>query len=268
MDEVFDKTPRFNNEMINRKKPSPTLVNGRKKLIGELLEHLGEKHLGMADTNLPKMSVYRTILLNTGLYLKRGEETTIDAEKPVEFWGFTLPIEIHEDPNLRHVWQIFEDFFNTANSTSPSFTSLIDQLIAPPIGLRRGIIPVLLTCAIQAFGRSISISYKGIYVKIIESSTIEGICATPDDYSLNLVALTPNQDKYIDGVFKCFKTPNYVHAEETDKIRLCYDAISKWKNELKDVVGNIASSPSGPSKLTRSFWQCISKVTDPVTILL
>lgn len=41
MREVYSLTPRLNNEMINRKKPSATLVNSRKKLVLAILERYG-----------------------------------------------------------------------------------------------------------------------------------------------------------------------------------------------------------------------------------
>lgn len=256
MNKVFDKTPRLNNEVINRKKPSAQQVNGRKKMMLNVLEKLGTEDFGMEEGNRPKNSVLRTIVLNTGLYIENDGE-----------WAFATPSQIG-DPNLKHVWEIFEDFFSTSHSAPASFTTLLQQLIAPPIGLRQGLIPVLLTCAIQAFGRSISLSHKGRYIKIIDPSVIENICKNPSDYNLRVLALNTKERKYLEGLYKCFKAEDYEHAEETDMIRLCYDAINKWKSDLKQIVGHVALSQTGTTKVTKRFWQSINKTIDPVTILL
>ncbi len=52
MENVFSSTPIINNEMIVRKKPTPTLINSRKKLLLGLLERHGRKTLESRGTFL------------------------------------------------------------------------------------------------------------------------------------------------------------------------------------------------------------------------
>jgi hypothetical protein len=67
MDSVFNKTPRINNEIIVRKKPSPVVTNARKKLVLGILERCGQDELGIQG-NFPDKSMFRTVLLHTGIY--------------------------------------------------------------------------------------------------------------------------------------------------------------------------------------------------------
>ena len=67
MDSVFFKTPKINNEMINRKKPSAALVNSRKKLTLAILERYGREQLGI-EGYFPDKSMFNTVLLHTSMY--------------------------------------------------------------------------------------------------------------------------------------------------------------------------------------------------------
>ena len=61
MQRIFLYTPKINNEMIVRHKPTPTLVNSRKKLLLGILERSGQEMMGIKG-NYPDASMFRTIL--------------------------------------------------------------------------------------------------------------------------------------------------------------------------------------------------------------
>ena len=88
MVEVFAHCPRINNEMIVRHRPSAIVVNARKKLMLGILERSGMEGLGI-EGNFPDSSMFRCVLLHTGLYRQDNGR-----------WRYAEPEEL-EDPGLR-----------------------------------------------------------------------------------------------------------------------------------------------------------------------
>ena len=110
MQRIFRYTPRINNEMIVRHKPTPTLINSRKKLLLGILDRSGQEMMGIKG-NPPEASMFRTILLHTGLYYTdKGEG-----------WKYALPDQV-KDPGLQKVWRknsaAFHSFIGKAQGIS------------------------------------------------------------------------------------------------------------------------------------------------------
>ena len=61
------KTPIIQNELINRRKISGAVTTARKKLIQAMLENGDQENLGITGYP-PEMSIYRSLLWNTGIH--------------------------------------------------------------------------------------------------------------------------------------------------------------------------------------------------------
>jgi hypothetical protein len=64
MRHVYFMTPKINNEMIVRHRPSPQIVNARKKLLLGILERSGTANVGITG-NFPDASMFRSVLVHT-----------------------------------------------------------------------------------------------------------------------------------------------------------------------------------------------------------
>ena len=107
MEKVFPKTPVINNEMINRCRPTPALVNARKKLTMAILERHGRERLGL-EGYFPDRSIFNTVLLRTGLYRRDTKSGG---------WHYAHERSIKE-PGLRSVWGILRRFLTTPSTHS------------------------------------------------------------------------------------------------------------------------------------------------------
>ena len=251
MDKVFPKTPIINNEMINRCKPTPALVNARKKLTLAILERHGRERLGL-EGYFPDRSIFNTVLLRTGLYCQ---------DQKSERWHYVHERSIKE-PGLRSVWGVFRRFLTTPSSHPTTFDTLIGELVSPPYGVRLGVIPVLLAAALRAFPSAISIMHKGNYLNDILPSDIEGICKSPRDYQLLVLDVDASKQKLLRGLHKHLsKVANY-EIEENDLVRHCYDVLVAWKHQLPPA----AFTTGRLTENTSNFRQAISRTTDPVQL--
>ncbi|MBL25304.1 MAG: hypothetical protein CMM48_15580 [Rhodospirillaceae bacterium] len=223
MRDVFPSTPEISSEMVVRRTPSSVVVNARKKVELGLLERYGQEHLGI-EGNFADKAVFQCVFHRTGLYLQDGTR-----------WRLAEPSEI-ELPGLQAVWENTRLFF-VEPGKNKSLRRFIDQLRAPPFGVREGLIPLFLAAGFKAFPRAIVIRHKGAFVEDLLPSVIEDACKNPDDYALDVLALGARQEKYLRGLLKLFSGENGARkAPEEDLMRSCADALVEWHHRLPEAA--------------------------------
>jgi hypothetical protein len=220
LSQVFTQTPRFNNEMIVRHRPSPNIVNSRKKLVLGVLERYGQDRLGL-EGEFADASMFRTILLNTGLY---------DQDKSGR-WRFVQPAELDDD-RLQTVWSSFKELLTTPQKKPKDLVKFIRGLQEPPVGLRFGVIPILFAAALTAFPSPLSIvKSNGDYLGDIRPSDIEDLCKSPQSFRLTVLPIGLEERSYLANIRDLYSTDVVSSDEPLDFVRACYDAIELWKHE-------------------------------------
>lgn len=250
MQRVFCYTPKINNEMIVRHKPTPTLVNSRKKLLLGILERSGQEMLGI-EGNPPEASMFRTILLHTGLYYTDKEEG----------WKYAFSGQV-EDSGLQKVWSKIQQFFTDSSEKPKDIPDLFDKLMEPPFGIRAGLLPILFAAGLKAFPSVHSLRYKGSYISDILPSEIEQLCREPEGYEFIVLDLDQIKRDYLNAVLELFDTQAR-SVTGNDLIRACYDALENWKAGLP--TG--ALSTRYLTEKTRCFQSILRHPSDPVRLL-
>ena len=257
MREVYPLTPRVKNELIVRRRLRPAIVNSRKKLILAILERSGTENLGIEGYR-PDMSMFRTVLLLTGLY--RCDRQLSDDEDSV--WRYVVPQEL-ADPGLRDAWRHLRDYLTVPENRPKPLADLVSMLSSPPYGMRAGIVPILLAAALRAFPGPISITRTdGEYVSDLLPSTIEGMAAHPDEYQVLVPELTAVQKAFLDRVAELFGFADEGAIEE-DPVRRSHDALVEWRSTLPhSALTSRYLSPQG-----RRFGRLMSAAIDPHRML-
>ena len=251
MREVFPQTPRINNEMINRKKVSAALINGRRKLMLGILERSGDPSLGL-EGYTPDVSMFRTVLLQTGLY-RDGEDGR----------GYYAAPSAVKDPGLRAVWQRLHEFLTTPDEKPKRPEHLFAELTAPPYGVRAGVLPILFAAALKAFPTAISLMRDGEYVTDILPSEIEQLCRNPDRYRVVVPDLDDEKLAYLRQVHALFANVESYEVAEGDLIRLCYDAVEAWKAQLPPAALTTRRVGDAAQRLQK----VLQRPADPVRLL-
>jgi|LSQX01.2.fsa_nt_gb hypothetical protein len=251
MRQVYPYTPRIHNEMIVRKKPSPVVINARKKLLLGILERHGQEDLGIQG-NFPDKSMLRTVLLLTGLYMKDRHGR----------WGYVAPRALR-DPGLQAVWRKIQEFLTVPSDTPKKVAAFLDELSAPPFGLRAGLLPILFAAGLKAFPSAVSLTRNGKYVDDILPSEIEQLCRTPEQYRLSVLDFDDARTRYLRNLHKRFTPVKGYEAAENDLIRLCFDAIESWKAQLPPA----AMSTRRLSRRTTKFREALARTADPVYLM-
>lgn len=252
MERSFGSTPIIRNELIVRRNPTGVMVNARKRLIFAILDQSGIENLGMTG-NKPDMSMFRTVLLHTGIYRKDESGR----------WCWANPEDL-DDEGLKDVWGRFQNFFTHGRDKQKSFEVLFDTVQGTPYGLRDGLIPILLAAAFRAFPSAVHITRKGQYLTDILPSTIENICRFPGEYDINIVDLDDKKREYLQSLLKLFSPTPDITQTENDYVRSCFDAIELWKSKLPAAGLHTKKI----SKVAQRFQRAVVNITNPVDVFM
>ena len=170
-DEVYHKTPIIRNELINRHKISGTVTTARKKLIQAMLENGDKTGLGIIGYP-PEMSIYRSLLWDTGIHRK------------VEgVWGFHPP-KIGNKNRTFPAWNIIETFLAECEDERQSVVKLYERLMAPPLGVRREPLPILLCAAMLHYKTEVALYENGSFIADWSMPVFERLLKAPYQFEL------------------------------------------------------------------------------------
>jgi hypothetical protein len=254
-DARFPKTPIIRNDQIVRRNVTRQMVNARKKCIGKIIEATGEPDLGMRGWTTPDASIARTVFIETGLY--GGYGSSFDWADPADGKAIT-------DDALWSIWCELKRFYQEPADEPKSFAVLVSNLQRPPFGLRQGLIPLLLAAGLRAFARCVairSISGTATYLDDIKPSVIEAIAADPNGFEIEVLEATKVVQDYLVSILDEFSVLRD-HAE-SDLIRACYDAMTRWKAQLPSAA--LTTSRLGED--IREFQRVLRTYSDPVDLL-
>jgi hypothetical protein len=249
-DKNYPHTPVIQNELIIKKKPTPVIVNSRKKALLALLERTGKEGLGITG-NFPDAAIFRTVLLNTGLYASFNNG-----------WGFTKPSAI-QDPGLAKVWELIENFFRDPCPEGRSPQELFDTLEAPPYGVRAGILPIFFAAGLKAFAISTSLLKDGEYIADVLPSVIETLCKQPERFSVKVLALDTDTVSYLEELRHLFCQQEHL-GDESDLLRKTFEALQAWLRQLPEAVRETRQL----SKPAKDLRNALLRINDPVFLLL
>ncbi|MCK6510991.1 hypothetical protein L6R29_13600 [Myxococcota bacterium] len=224
---LYPKTPKFDNELIVKHRPTQPVVNARKKVILGLLERYGQPFVGLESKTSADAFLFRTLFLRSGLYrpsLASGER----EEK--ESWRLVYPEEL-DNRELREVWELFYEFVARPSTQAKSIESFLRQLESPPYGLRQGILPLLFAASLKAFPATYSIRRSnGEYLEDLLPTHIEDICKEPENYQFFSYSFPDIEKRYLTQAYKLFQQEE-LSWSDADVLRRCYDAMIQWKSE-------------------------------------
>ena len=177
-DQVYDKTPIIRNELINRRKISGAVTTARKKLIQAILENTDQENLGIPGYPA-EMSIYRSLLLETGIH----RETSGG-------WGFHPPKSDDNKNRIMQTWSAIETFLETCESERQPITQLYENLMAPPLGVREGPLPILLCAVMQHYKTEIALYENGSFIADWSMPVFERLLKVPQQFELKRFRMT------------------------------------------------------------------------------
>ena len=160
-DEVFSRAPEVWNELLNRRKPSPSAVRGLKLLLDAMIHRGGAARLGIEGTPA-EYGMYASVLQETGLHRQ-------DADGR---WHFGRPAP-DARPGCAAVWDAIAETLGTGGGAPVPLEALHRRLAAAPYGVRPGLIPVFLFAFVAHAADEVAFYENGTFVRDLSFETVE-----------------------------------------------------------------------------------------------
>ncbi len=146
LEDIYSKSPRVYNELINRDKPSAQANAAKNKLAIAMFKNEGKVDLGI-DKFPAEKSIYRACLRETKLHILDDKGN----------WVFQGPKSARksDDPcNIYPVWKRIDAFLDGTEQQAKSLIELNLELMAPPYGIKAGMLPIFYMAVLMANHRS------------------------------------------------------------------------------------------------------------------
>ena len=167
---VYSKSPELHNELVNRDKPSSQVNSARIKLLHSMISFPGKRDLAI-EKFPPEKAVYRSILLKSGLH-RKGKHNK---------WGFSAP---EKGTPFWYVWQKIDKFLESTEQTSRSFAELNQELMAPPYGVKAGILPIIYMAIYCVQQHELALYENQQYRPVFTDDMIDRFMRRPDEFTV------------------------------------------------------------------------------------
>ncbi len=208
LESVYTKSPRIYNELVNRDKPSAQANAARNKLLVAMLENAKEKDLGIEKFPAEK-AIYRALLLATKVHQPSEE---------LNGWGFSQPttFENNDHSNIRHVWARIDKFLDSTEKEAKSFADLNAELIAPPYGVKAGVLPILYVAVYIVYQHELALYEKRRYAPYFTKEMLEQFVKRPDEFSFQRFRISGMRA----SIFKQYSQVIHGDSEERTLLQL------------------------------------------------
>lgn len=201
-DQVFSGSPTVRNEMVARRKLTSQGAKARRVLMEAMLSSEAWCQLGF-DGYGPERSIYHAVLESPGFHRARSSGE----------WRFGPP---HRDSDWVGAWSLLQDQFTAAEAEMISVEAIYDKLRSAPIGLKDGVVPVLLTVALLYRRDDIAIYEEGTYQPRLTADLLERLVRNPDRFTIKNFAASSGDRRYL---IECLAQALKVDVTPSDRRR-------------------------------------------------
>ena len=195
-----------------------------------MLENADQDALGITGYP-PEMSIYRSLLWQTGIHRQVSgvwgfhppEEKNKSLDSPpdkggkggYDFQNTSLPpaggggrggTEVSLPPahSMIPTWNAIETFLETCEGERQPVAKLYERLMAPPLGIRNGPLPILLCAAILHYKTEIALYENGSFVPDWSMPVFERLLKAPQLFELKRFQMTGGRSDLFSQFFKVF----------------------------------------------------------------
>ena len=189
-DELYSKSPKISNELLNRIKPSTNAIAAQKALLKSMVENSGQERLGIEG--FPAHGgLFASLLEKTGLY-----GSIVNGAVTHKFKAPTAS----GDAGLRPLWEAADKFFKGAGREGRNLQALFDMWQAPPFGLRDGLFPVFAIAYILSRSENLAVYLDDAFQPKLTSLLTDRLTQDPACIRLRWSSISDYHRRILDGV--------------------------------------------------------------------
>lgn len=171
-DSIYDKSPSVYNETIARRILTAQGARARRMLTEGILKSSDKPSFNI-EGHGPEKSIYDAIFAATGLHSVGPKAKSFDFD-------FSFPL----DSSWSGVAEQVGEFLGLAKTSRLNLQDLSERLQAPPIGLKEGLINLLLVVLVHTNSKTLLLYEHGSLVVELNDATVERLLRNPDHFAV------------------------------------------------------------------------------------
>lgn len=173
---VYNRTPYFNNELVNKHKISTSIHTAKRNYFKALANEWDIPQLGFStDKFPPEKTIYLSLLENNGIKLCDDDSSNI--------------IEPHNENGFYDLWLASVDFLESAKLSKRKVTEFVEILSNKPFKLKQGFVDFWVPTFLFIKRDEYALFNESIYTPIINEDILERLAKIPEDFEVKSFAL-------------------------------------------------------------------------------
>lgn len=209
--QCFSMTPVVNNEMVNKSNLNSQNTKARDAVAAWVLQHSEDAKIPCMQGFGPEVSIFKSAFKHTGL----------DAASEVE------------DKGMNYLLGRIANFVQESENNKRSFQGLYQELTSPPIGLRKGIIPLYLAYVLRQFKESAIFYFKGKEVEL-SANLLGNLNNNPENYEILIERGTAEKRSYLDALQELFEGYSDPNTAGINRVYSIVKSMQIWIRSLPD----------------------------------
>ncbi|MEU3560472.1 ATP-binding protein [Kitasatospora sp. NPDC006786] len=200
---VYPHTPYVRNEMAGRHQLTSNATRARRELLTAMLQKSGIHLLGFDEKlySAPR-AMYHGVVEYLGLHRVAGENSSAIEADSILTHGISRP-SAETNKSVMAVWEALEEALTNAKQPTP-IVDIYQQLMAPPYGVKAGVVPILVVTALILRSEDIALFEDGNYCQRLTPEIIERLNVPfPDRFVIKAAPVGRGQRRLVvDGLAK------------------------------------------------------------------
>jgi len=168
--QVYNATPIYRNEMVNKTNYSGVISKARRELIKKLVNESNLENFGYkANEFPPAKSIYLTLLKDTGIHRKEGNYYSIGAP---------------QTDSLTTLWEASINFLNSTKYGKRTVSEFCDILLSKPYKCKAGLVDFWVPVFFIIKKDDFALFHQGIFLPNLSDDTIDLVVRNPKEYEI------------------------------------------------------------------------------------
>ncbi|MFE2271084.1 ATP-binding protein [Streptomyces lavendulae] len=200
---VYPFTPWVRNEMAGRHQLTSNGARARREVLTAMLQRSGVHILGFDPDNYSaERAMYHGVVEYLGLHRVAAEGGSDVDGDTILTHGISRP-SADANESVMAAWEALEEALTNAKQPTP-IVDIYQQLMAPPFGVKAGVVPILVVTALILRGEDIALFEEGNYCQRLTPEIIERLNVPyPERFTVKAAPVGRGQRRLVvDGLAK------------------------------------------------------------------
>jgi hypothetical protein len=228
----YPNSPRLNNELLNRIKPSSNAVAAQNALLRAMVSNEGAPRLGIEGFPA-EGGLYASLLEATGLYADKGEGLR-----------FYQPSE-NDDYGLCPLWGATVGLLKEADDRTVSVAEIYKLWSEPPFGVKDGLMPILVVAFILSRREQVALYREGVFQARFKDIDVEILAKDPREIQLRWMDLSTLSRRLLSSMAEVVReldiNNSLTHLAPIDVARgliAIFDRLHSWTKRTTQLSAN------------------------------